>query len=223
MSESRTSASTSPDLLGAPRDVWEKIRIGSNSIALVLIPVVLAIAAHYGSVLLKNRDLNLEMTKLALEVLQTDPQETQQEGIRDWATIVLEQHSGVSLSEKAKENLRTQPLRLQTEIDLPYNSLISKDALVQEVASKTGLGADKSKAAIDALLTSIADALNKGNKVRLDDFGSFAVRMRAARTRRNPQTGEIVRIPALRIPIFKPGKDLRDLVRTGRLQPSSVH
>ena len=55
-------------------------------------------------------------------------------------------------------------------------------------------------------------ALQSGDNVRLVGFGTFGVRKRAARTGKNPRTGEIVKIPAATIPTFKPGKALKDAV-----------
>ena len=58
----------------------------------------------------------------------------------------------------------------------------------------------------------IADALQRGDKIELRGFGSFRVRRRASRTGRNPKTGQGVVVPAKRVPYFKPGKELRELL-----------
>jgi DNA-binding protein HU-beta len=65
---------------------------------------------------------------------------------------------------------------------------------------------------LDALVDSVADALKKGDQVVLVGFGTFSVKDRAARTGRNPQTGEPIQIAAARIPSFKAGKALKDAV-----------
>ena len=77
-------------------------------------------------------------------------------------------------------------------------------------------GADISKAAaaraLDSALDAITEALRKGDQVTLVGFGSFAVKERAARTGRNPQTGKEIKIEAAKVPGFKPGKALKDAV-----------
>ena len=63
------------------------------------------------------------------------------------------------------------------------------------------------------MLDSITAALAAGDKVQLVGFGTFEVRERAARTGRNPQTGEDIAIAARSVPVFKPGKALKDAVQ----------
>jgi nucleoid DNA-binding protein len=65
---------------------------------------------------------------------------------------------------------------------------------------------------VDALIDAIAEGLSKGERIDLRGFGAFAVRESAARTGRNPQTGEAMQIAARRVPTFKAGKELRDRV-----------
>jgi len=67
--------------------------------------------------------------------------------------------------------------------------------------------------AVDAVFETIQDNLSEGNKVQLIGFGNFEVRQRAARKGRNPQTGEEIKIPASKVPAFKPGKALKDSVK----------
>ena len=78
------------------------------------------------------------------------------------------------------------------------------------------LSADISKAAagraLDATTDTIADALKSGDQVSLVGFGTFQVKDRAARTGRNPQTGETIQIKASKVPGFKAGKALKDAV-----------
>jgi len=66
--------------------------------------------------------------------------------------------------------------------------------------------------ALDAVIESITDALKAGDSVVLVGFGTFAVKDRAARTGRNPQTGKPIEISAAKIPGFKAGKALKDAV-----------
>lgn len=67
--------------------------------------------------------------------------------------------------------------------------------------------------AVDAVLDTITESLKAGEKVQLIGFGNFEVRDRAARKGRNPQTGEEIQIAASKVPAFKPGKALKDLVQ----------
>jgi nucleoid DNA-binding protein len=67
---------------------------------------------------------------------------------------------------------------------------------------------------VDDVFELIADGLTKGEKIDLRGFGTFSVRESAARTGRNPQSGEPIQIPARRVPAFKPGKELKDKVNT---------
>jgi len=86
----------------------------------------------------------------------------------------------------------------------------------QELVDAVSEGADISKAAagraIDTVLSSISDALSNGDQVSLVGFGTFLVRERAARTGRNPRTGEAIEIKAAKNPSFKAGKALKDAV-----------
>jgi DNA-binding protein HU-beta len=78
---------------------------------------------------------------------------------------------------------------------------------VSEEADVTKVDADK---ALDAIITVIKKALKKGDDVSLVGFGTFTVRKRAARTGRNPRTGEQIKIKASKVPAFKAGKALKD-------------
>lgn len=89
---------------------------------------------------------------------------------------------------------------------------MNKAELIDAVAE----GADISKAdaarAVDTVVDQITKALTKGDQVTLIGFGTFAVKDRAARTGRNPRTGEAINIPASKVPGFKAGKALKDAV-----------
>ncbi|MBF0461043.1 MAG: HU family DNA-binding protein [Magnetococcales bacterium] len=89
---------------------------------------------------------------------------------------------------------------------------MNKSELVDAVASKTGLTKTQSSDAIDAVVAAIQETLKGGEQVNLVGFGVFLTGDRAARTGRNPRTGEEIQIPAARLPKFKPGKGLRDAV-----------
>ena len=89
---------------------------------------------------------------------------------------------------------------------------MNKSQLVDSVAKKSGLTIKDSTAAVNAVVDSIKDALASGDTVTLIGFGTFLVRERAARNGRNPRTGEIVKIPAVKVPAFKAGKGFKDIV-----------
>ena len=92
---------------------------------------------------------------------------------------------------------------------------MTKAELVDEIARKASLTRKHSEVIVDAVFSSIIDALQEGDKIELRGFGSFRVRHRASRTGRNPKTGEGVLVPAKKVPYFKPGKELRELINRG--------
>ncbi len=89
---------------------------------------------------------------------------------------------------------------------------MTKLELIDELAKVAGLTKQDSAAIIETVFECIADALVKGNKVEIRGFGRFRVRQHGARTGRNPKVGRLVHVPAKRVPHFKPGKRLRNLL-----------
>ena len=89
---------------------------------------------------------------------------------------------------------------------------MTKAELVDEIARKASLTRKHSEVIVEAVFSSIIEALHKGDKIELRGFGSFRVRHRGSRTGRNPKTGEGVLVPAKKVPYFKPGKELRELI-----------
>jgi len=89
---------------------------------------------------------------------------------------------------------------------------MNKAELIEAVAEAADLSKASATRAVDAMLDGITTALKKDDQVSLVGFGTFVVRSRAARTGRNPQTGEALEIKASRVPGFKPGKALKDAV-----------
>lgn len=89
---------------------------------------------------------------------------------------------------------------------------MNKADLIERMATDAGITKTAAGAALDSLLANIAASLRKGNKVTLVGFGSFDVSRRSARTGRNPQTGETLRIAARRVPRFTAGKALKNEV-----------
>lgn len=89
---------------------------------------------------------------------------------------------------------------------------MNKTELIGVIAEKSGLSKKDSEKALSAAIDAIAEALAAGDKVQLVGFGAFEVKTRAARTGRNPKTKEAIEIPASKIPQFKAGKALKDVV-----------
>lgn len=90
---------------------------------------------------------------------------------------------------------------------------MNKMELIEQIAAKSELSKKDASAALEAMLEAITQALKEGDKVQVVGFGSFEVKHRAARTGRNPKTKETIEIPASVVPIFKPGKGLKDSVQ----------
>ena len=90
---------------------------------------------------------------------------------------------------------------------------MNKTDLVNTVATQADLTKGDAKKAVDALFETISNILAKEEKIQLVGFGTFEVRDRAARTGRNPQTGEEIQIEASKVPAFKPGKELKEAVK----------
>ena len=89
---------------------------------------------------------------------------------------------------------------------------MNKSELVDAIAKDTGLTKKDSEAALKSMIETISKELSKGREVSLIGFGTFGVGKRAARTGRNPKTGETIKIAASKCPKFKPGKALKDNV-----------
>jgi len=89
---------------------------------------------------------------------------------------------------------------------------MNKSELVQVVAEKLGATKRDAEASLNAVVEAIQESLVKGEKIQLVGFGSFEVRKRAARKGRNPQTGEEMKVEAKKVPVFRAGKALKDVV-----------
>ncbi len=89
---------------------------------------------------------------------------------------------------------------------------MNKAELIDAVAESADLSKASATRALDGALDAILNALKGGNQVTLVGFGTFSVRARAARTGRNPRTGEPIQIKASNVPGFKAGKALKDAV-----------
>ena len=89
---------------------------------------------------------------------------------------------------------------------------MNKSELVAHIATSAGLTKAQATAALQAFETSVIDTLANGGEVTLIGFGTFKINSRAARTGRNPKTGEELQISASKVPTFKAGKALKEAV-----------
>ncbi|QPJ64515.1 MAG: integration host factor subunit beta [Candidatus Nitrohelix vancouverensis] len=89
---------------------------------------------------------------------------------------------------------------------------MTKAELVEKVASQINLTKKQTEVVVNTVFQSITESLGQGKKVELRGFGSFRIRQRNARVGRNPKSGDKVDVPAKRVPFFKAGKELRELV-----------
>ena len=89
---------------------------------------------------------------------------------------------------------------------------MKKSEFVTLVAEMASLSKKDTEKTIDALFTVLGDVMASGDKLQLSGFGTFETKERAARTGHNPRTGEEIAIAAATIPVFKPGKALKDKV-----------
>lgn len=90
---------------------------------------------------------------------------------------------------------------------------MTKSQLVDSVQTRTGLTRKQSADAVDALLDTVQEVLGRGGEVALTGFGRFSVSERAARTGKNPSSGEPIEIAATRVPKFAPASGLKQAVR----------
>ena len=91
---------------------------------------------------------------------------------------------------------------------------MTKAELVEEVARSVELSKKDAEKIVNTVFDSIIEALHRGDKIELRGFGSFRLRERKARIGRNPKTGETVHVPTKRVPYFKAGKELKELINS---------
>lgn len=87
---------------------------------------------------------------------------------------------------------------------------VNKTQLVEKIAEQSDLSKASAGRALDAFIETVTETLKADEQVALVGFGSFSVRTRAARTGRNPKTGEEIQISEAKVPAFKAGKALKD-------------
>jgi DNA-binding protein HU-beta len=98
---------------------------------------------------------------------------------------------------------------------------VNKAELIEALATRLG---DKktASAALDAVLSEVQTAVAKGDRVAITGFGVFEKRVRAARTARNPRTGEAVKVKKTSVPTFRPGAGFKDVVASGRVPKATA-
>jgi DNA-binding protein HU-beta len=89
---------------------------------------------------------------------------------------------------------------------------VNKSDLIEHIAQSAEISRSAAERAIDAMVAAVKSSLKKGGEVTLVGFGTFYVAERAARTGRNPRTGEALKIEAAKIPRFRAGKALKDAI-----------
>jgi DNA-binding protein HU-beta len=93
---------------------------------------------------------------------------------------------------------------------------MNKAELIEQIAADATLTKVQAGEVIDSLTSSIVSTLKKGDKVTLVGFGTFSVSERAARNGRNPQTGEVIKIKASKVPKFKSGKEFSESINSAK-------
>ncbi len=89
---------------------------------------------------------------------------------------------------------------------------MSKDEIIAQAATDANVSKSAAAAVVASTIASIQSTLAKGDKVSFVGFGTFSVGDRAARTGKNPRTGDTIQIPATKVPKFKAGKSLKEAV-----------
>lgn len=90
---------------------------------------------------------------------------------------------------------------------------MNKQALIEAIHAKVGGTKVAAEQAIDTVIESVISTLKQDGEVAIAGLGIFSARKRAARTARNPRTGESIQVPAMRVPKFRPAKGLKDALR----------
>jgi nucleoid DNA-binding protein len=96
---------------------------------------------------------------------------------------------------------------------ISFGESMTKAELIQQLAEATDRTKQETEQTLDLVFAGIATALQNGEKLELRGFGTFKIRDQKARVGRNPQTGEAVNIPAKKVPVFKPSKQLAEQVK----------
>ena len=94
----------------------------------------------------------------------------------------------------------------------PMDNITKSELIIKLAERYPQLAARDAEFAVKTLLDTMSAALARGQRIEIRGFGTFSLNIRPARTGRNPRSGEKVIVPEKRVPHFKPGKDLRELV-----------
>ncbi len=87
---------------------------------------------------------------------------------------------------------------------------MTKSELIALVAQKSGISKKDSEKAVSAVFDTIIEKLAEGEKVQINNFGAFDVKERPEREARNPRTGEMIKVKASKVPVFKAGKNFKE-------------
>ena len=98
---------------------------------------------------------------------------------------------------------------------------MNKEELIKQISTRAKVSQKEAGECLNATLDAITAALAKGNKVTLVGFGTFQVRQRAAREGRNPRTGEVLKIPAKKSPVWTAGKTLKERVEAKKVKAAA--
>jgi len=93
---------------------------------------------------------------------------------------------------------------------------MNKAELIDHIAKEANVTKTEANEVLDSFMSAVTTTLKKGDTVTLVGFGTFSVSARAARNGRNPQTGETIKIKAAKVPKFKPGKEFKDKIASGK-------
>ena len=102
------------------------------------------------------------------------------------------------------------------------NGSMTKAELVEEVSRVSDLTKKHSEVIVDTVFRSIIEALHRGEKIELRGYGSFRLRKREPRQGRNPNTGDQEDVPPKKVPYFKPGKELKELINKEAAAPATT-
>ena len=98
---------------------------------------------------------------------------------------------------------------------------MTKADLVEELVKVSKVSKKHAETIVNTVFSSITDALQRDDKIELRGFGSFRVRKRRSRQGRNPRSGDRVEVPEKRIPYFKPGKELKELINKDAVETTA--
>jgi DNA-binding protein HU-beta len=90
---------------------------------------------------------------------------------------------------------------------------MNKQTIIEAVHEKLGGTKVSAELAVETMIETITKALSKGEEISIAGLGIFSVKKRAARTARNPRTGETIKVAAMNVPKFRPAKALKDAVK----------